>query len=763
MKLSTRATSTVVGGNTEAPRTFNINANGVAFSVLSSGLYNDKIRAIIRELSCNAWDAHVMAGKGDLSFEIHLPTDFEPVFRITDYGTGLSHEDVMNLYCTYFATNKNDSNDVVGAMGLGSKSPFCYTQSQDDSQGFTVVSRFQGVKRIYSAYVQEGAPTIVCLGDEPTTDPDGLEVEFPVNSDDVWEFENKAKKALEFFEPMPKVNVEGFEAEKQTYAIRTPKWALRTRDAFSGLRAIQGMVQYNVGSIDISRMTVEQQRVAELPLDLFFSIGDLSVAASREMLSNDQRTIGNILKMLTDVHNDMIEEVRKTLNGCKFAWEARLKLMLMITSDLAPLIQNAYDEGKFFGTYKNFTLTEQKPMLNELDFKTIQVTKYERSGKKKAIKNTLFQPRTDSDRQLVFAQVKADVKIQKNFMREIEVNENVIFILNDLGIRGTERYIQAYVQGRNDTSTYFCKIAYVFSTMASKAQMKKMKKEFKKAMDIIGNPTFVTVSYLKQNFQYLVDAMKPTPRPRVTGILEVTGDGRSCRQGENAGWSRSTWSKVPEANIPAGLKFYIPVEDRRLGGSARDWRFHDAKEFVTFVNNAKLSKLFPNLDAKSHIFGLTEKAITRKDGDPNWVNVLDHIADNAQTAISDATVLKLSIFLEPFTCDHEDILKAILRDEAEYAGSSLVEFARVYLAVKGKKKEAEAEAISELITKLTAVGKYKRGEVMNFKSLWRKIVTEHYPLLGFNFNRYYGTSVGVSYEKSVLQYVKLMDTQREAI
>src|SRR5208282_3082230 len=99
--------------------------------------------------SCNAWDAHVMAGKGDLSFEIHLPTDFEPVFRITDYGTGLSHEDVMNLYCTYFATNKNDSNDVVGAMGLGSESPFCYTQSQDDSQGFTVVSRFQGVKRIY--------------------------------------------------------------------------------------------------------------------------------------------------------------------------------------------------------------------------------------------------------------------------------------------------------------------------------------------------------------------------------------------------------------------------------------------------------------------------------------------------------------------------------------------------------------------------------------------------------------------------------------
>src|SRR5277367_3848978 len=97
MKLSTRETNTKIGGNTEAPRTFSINASTVAFGVLSSGLYNDKIRAIIRELACNAWDAHVMAGKKEVPFDIHLPTDFEPVFRITDYGTGLSYDDIMTL------------------------------------------------------------------------------------------------------------------------------------------------------------------------------------------------------------------------------------------------------------------------------------------------------------------------------------------------------------------------------------------------------------------------------------------------------------------------------------------------------------------------------------------------------------------------------------------------------------------------------------------------------------------------------------------
>lgn len=207
MKTQTHSTTTKVSGNASAPRTFAIQASTSAFATLSSGLYNDKIRAIIRELACNAWDAHVMAGKKDVPFDIHLPTELEPVFRITDYGVGLSHEDVLNLYCTYFSSNKSQSNDVVGALGLGSKSPFCYTQSLDDPQGFTVVSRFGGMKRIYSAYVEDGAPTIVCLSDEKSDEPNGLDVEFAVNTEDVWEFENKAKDALEFFDPMPKVNI----------------------------------------------------------------------------------------------------------------------------------------------------------------------------------------------------------------------------------------------------------------------------------------------------------------------------------------------------------------------------------------------------------------------------------------------------------------------------------------------------------------------------------------------------------------------------
>lgn len=751
MKLQTRETNTQLSGNTTAPRTFTINANDVAFGVLSSGLYNDKIRAIIRELACNAWDAHVMAGKKDVPFDIHLPTDLEPFFRITDYGTGLSHDDVMNLYCTYFASNKNQSNDVVGAMGLGSKSPFCYTQAQDEPQGFTVVSRFQNVKRIYSAYVEGGAPTIVCLSEEETTEPNGLEIQFAVNTEDVWEFENKAKKALEFFSPAPNVNIEGFEADRQEYAIKTNLWGLRKEDTFSGLRAIQGMVQYNVGSIDVSRMSLEQQQVSELPLDLFFCIGDLSVAASRETLSNDQRTINNILTMLTNIHTDMIEETRKTLDTCEYAWQARIKLLNVMNSPLGTMIRKAYNEGAFYGKYAKFTLTQNKPSLNELDFHTMQVTKFTRSGTKKAYRSRLFQPRTTESRQLALDSIAIDAKIEKHFLHEIEVDQNVVFVLNDLGIKGTEKYMHAYVQRTNDA-----KSAYVFSVANGKVQMKKMLKEFKKALDIIGNPPYITVSYLKENYQHLVDAMKPTPRPKATGVLELTGDGSSYRSGRNSGWSKHAWSRVSADKLPNGVKFYVPTEKRVLVDTT--FNFYRASDFVEFINDVKVSKLFPDITPTTRVFGLTEKSAELKNNKKEWVNILDYVAKHAQASITDAKVLELSIHLEPFTCDHADALQAILRRKSQFVNSPLVEFAESYFAVKGQRRQEQAEVIARIINKLSAVGKYKRGEVVNFKSLWRKIVVEHYPMLGLGFSRYSRTD-GVSYEDSVLSYVKLVDSQ----
>ena len=117
---------------------FSIRTSAHAFKLLSSGLYSDKISAVLREIGCNAMDAHVEEGTPDRPIEVKLPNRIDHQFYIKDWGPGLSHADIMELYTTYFASTKQTSNDLTGAFGLGSKSPFSYVDS------FVVVSVHDG-------------------------------------------------------------------------------------------------------------------------------------------------------------------------------------------------------------------------------------------------------------------------------------------------------------------------------------------------------------------------------------------------------------------------------------------------------------------------------------------------------------------------------------------------------------------------------------------------------------------------------------------
>jgi len=100
MKLNTEQNDIVKIGNFGETGVFNIQASAKAFKILSDGLYTDKIQACIRELSCNAYDSHVAAGKADVPFKVHMPTILEPFFSVQDFGLGLSHDDIMHLYTT---------------------------------------------------------------------------------------------------------------------------------------------------------------------------------------------------------------------------------------------------------------------------------------------------------------------------------------------------------------------------------------------------------------------------------------------------------------------------------------------------------------------------------------------------------------------------------------------------------------------------------------------------------------------------------------
>jgi hypothetical protein len=310
MKLKTHHdhASTMTGETSQ----FSIAVNGKAFSILLDGLYSHKERAVIRELWTNAFDSHVDAGIPSVPFDVSMPGRLDPTFRVRDYGVSLTHEQVMGLYTTLFDSTKDDSNDVVGALGLGSKSPFAYTDS------FTVIARLDGRKRTYLASIgPDGTPGITLLGDVESDEAQGLEVSIVVNPNDFRTFEQEARAIAIGFDPTP--NVDGIEIE-----VPEPSVVLDDGSAVvypSGvlpwattLNIRQGCVIYPVEDRTLGHPIANLFGYGAVCI-IDVPIGEVSIAASRESLSLDPDTRDNITVAVTEFRDKLEAQLNKDVDA----------------------------------------------------------------------------------------------------------------------------------------------------------------------------------------------------------------------------------------------------------------------------------------------------------------------------------------------------------------------------------------------------------------------------------------------------------------
>ena len=323
-------TALLTGGLTSPVGSFKINTTAKAFHILSSGLYTDKIKAIIRELSCNALDAHTFVGTPEVPFEVHLPNSFEPYLKVSDNGPGLSEEDIYELYVTYFSSTKQDSNEFLGVLGLGSKSPFSYSQT------FTVTSRHGGFRKVYSAFLtDEGMPSIVKMSEEPYDGSTGLDVQMAVKSGDFYVFQSKATDVFTYFPTVPKIIGAKIDVVKPIYTTKGTGWAIRRGGG--GARAIQGAVAYPIPATN----DPQADELLRLGVDLFFSIGELEVAASREALSMNKTTSRNLAERIKLVVTEIGAEVSKSIESAPTQWEAvRLYQDMMRNQSIRSVLKN---------------------------------------------------------------------------------------------------------------------------------------------------------------------------------------------------------------------------------------------------------------------------------------------------------------------------------------------------------------------------------------------------------------------------------------
>ena len=312
---------------------FKIQASAKAFEILSSNIYTNKVRAVIREYNCNAYDAHIAAGNGQ-PWDVHLPTHLESYFSVRDYGTGLSDEQVREIFTTYFHSTKTNSNDFVGALGLGSKSAFSIVDS------FNVVSYYNGVKTDYCCYKDEhGEPQVATLASSDTDQQNGLEVSMSVEcrTDD---FTYEAVNVFKYFDVLPNINdkevVKDILKAKEDYKFVCDEGSFNT--GYGSLYARMGNVAYKIPT----------EYRSDLSGFINFDIGDLSFNAGREELSMDDSTKKLLKSRIQQVQDNLSQVVYDKLEAeqCKFA-RAKRKAEVYSGSMRSVLRSSSLDFDKF--------------------------------------------------------------------------------------------------------------------------------------------------------------------------------------------------------------------------------------------------------------------------------------------------------------------------------------------------------------------------------------------------------------------------------
>lgn len=313
---------------------FGFEMNSKMYDILISKMYTNKPAAVIRELSANAWDAHVEAGNKDKPFELHLPTWLDKTFSIRDYGTGIPHDRFEHIYTNVGKSTKEGTNELIGGFGLGSKAPFTMTDT------FSVENWYGGIKTTWVCFKDKGVPQVSKLMEEPSDEPSGLKVTFSFNEGDVNEFTKQVSVQLKYFPVKPIVT--GGEGSI-TFPALPDEWD--TKDYFftveekqRGYYSSSGTAYCVMGNVcyklEPSAFPYEYRSIFSAGVVIKVPIGSVDIPPSRENLEMTPRTLKTITEVFDRIKQGYSQEVIAKLATCKTPMDVR-KIAIDINIELA--------------------------------------------------------------------------------------------------------------------------------------------------------------------------------------------------------------------------------------------------------------------------------------------------------------------------------------------------------------------------------------------------------------------------------------------
>ena len=388
----------IVIGNSGKKTSFTINASAKAFQILSSGIYKYKIRAIVRELICNANDAHI-ASKSSNKWHVYAPTQLDDRFIIQDFGSGLSEQDMFDVYASYFVSTKTNSSEMTGAYGLGAKSPFSYTDI------FTIESCHNGKCTVYNAMVVAGEPQLIKLHEEDFTEYTGIKVTVPTKKDDLNSWVGEILNILKPFNP----NL--YEVHNIEYQVDSfHKMENYSNDYFysawdgNKINAIYGNIVYRISADDLN-YNCAWLGVSDSALYIHFDMDTLLPQPSREELQLDEMTKSNIIARLDYIHKLNLDKFLTSVSTESNIRELHRKILNLSYAEREYIRNNnILIQGKTIAAYEDYYNTLDKDNFDDIevvlkesriyscDAKLLKLCEdYYRSSSSKISKTGLFQ------------------------------------------------------------------------------------------------------------------------------------------------------------------------------------------------------------------------------------------------------------------------------------------------------------------------------------------------------------------------------------
>ena len=685
---------------------FKIKNSRKAFQILSSGLYSNKIKAIIRELSTNALDSHRAAGTVDTPFEVHLPTILEPYFSVRDYGTGLTDQEIESIYTTYFESTKTNSNEYIGALGLGSKSPFSYTDN------FTVTSVKNGSKSIYSAYINnDGIPSVASMGRFDTTEKNGIEVKFGVAVEsDFNKFADEGRQVFSYFTNKPTITGNTIKIPEQVYLEKdfAPGIHLKEYSYYGNSTsiAVMGNIAYR-----LSNIPAIEQNFGELAVYLdtnncvfecHFDVGELDISASRESLSYIPLTIDSIRKKLQLLHNHVTSNLENKLNDIPDTWGKILELKKMkATKIYRPAI------AKY--------ITSHSTVFKNINEHTLQIL----------ISNI------SSELSVCVLSNKKLKYIQRHGVKSNEclpVNSTPLVVIDDITTSGSHKIVGTYF--RSDIVKYN---NGVFLS-GDKKDMPKLELLYQELLSEMNNPPMIRVSDLKKSLiEESKVAQSHTIHKRITGgFLKYSPRDQ-------------IWRIIKDYQVDitdTNIIYYMPLDN--ITSINTNGKVYD---FDILKNYCDAGGSLPN------IIGVRKSVIDQITGLSNWVHIETLIEGNIKS-------ITIKDIIAWATCNNRSIIENRLYNSTRSGeiSNGIVDKNSKFLKIKEYRNvQYTSNWVMNRITKLLKYFKIDINVDNIIKDINNDELFQEYPMLLY-ITDYYYTSDMVA---AIIDYINLIDSSKK--